>query len=516
MLFHTWTFFIFFIVTIVGFWVLRPTRFWLHWILLASAVFYGWWHPYYLLLVFYSTALDYFIVGWMERGPRLSKPGWRLSASVLVLVGAVVIGLMAPGGWGGLTTAVVFFAVVLSVGHWLRSRRAWLWVSIINNLSVLVFFKYAGFAIENLNTLLARLGAGQLPSAELLMPPGWEYVLPVGISFYTFQSMSYTIDFYRSIIAREPSFVRFAAFVTFFPQLVAGPIERAKNLLPQFSKTPRVTLADASDGASLFLVGLFKKVVLANYLGAYVDRVYGDFATQGGAALALATFAFGWQIYFDFSGYTDMARGVARCMGFRLMLNFRNPYLAMSLADFWSRWHISLSTWFRDYVYIPLGGSRGGSLRLWRNLLITFVVSGLWHGAAWTFLIWGMLHGLGLIANRGLEQTDWWCYRCPRLVKRMVVFAFVCFVWVFFRAESLGQAVEILQRIFTTGWTDPRMPLLLLLLVVSVWVYQFVYESPLRSWLEKPPVKVGLAAVMILWMLLFAPGGGEPFIYFQF
>ncbi len=516
MLFHTWTFFIFFIVTIVGFWVLRPTRFWLHWILLASAVFYGWWHPYYLLLVFYSTALDYFIVGWMERGPRLSKPGWRLSASVLVLVGAVVIGLMAPGGWGGLTTAVVFFAVVLSVGHWLRSRRAWLWVSIINNLSVLVFFKYAGFAIENLNTLLARLGAGQLPSAELLMPPGWEYVLPVGISFYTFQSMSYTIDFYRGIIAREPSFVRFAAFVTFFPQLVAGPIERAKNLLPQFSKTPRVTLADTSDGASLFLVGLFKKVVLANYLGAYVDRVYGDVATQGGAALVLATFAFGWQIYFDFSGYTDMARGVARCMGFRLMLNFRNPYLAMSLADFWSRWHISLSTWFRDYVYIPLGGSRGGSLRLWRNLLITFVVSGMWHGAAWTFLIWGMLHGLGLIANRGLEQTDWWCYRCPRLVKRMVVFAFVCFVWVFFRAESLGQAVEILQRIFTTGWTDPRMPLLLLLLVVSVWVYQFVYESSLRSWLEKPPVKVGLAAVMILWMLLFAPGGGEPFIYFQF
>ena len=237
---------------------------------------------------------------------------------------------------------------------------------------------------------------------------------------------------------------------------------------------------------------------------------------QGGVALALATFAFGWQIYFDFSGYTDMARGIARCMGFRLMLNFRNPYLAVSLADFWSRWHISLSTWFRDYVYIPLGGNRVDGLKLQRNLLITFVISGLWHGAAWTFLIWGALHGLGLIANRGLEQTVWWRDRFPPLAKRLVVFVFVCFAWVFFRAESLSQATAILQRIFVTGWADPQMPLLLLLLVVSVWVYQFVYESALRSWLEKPPVKVALALAMILWMLLFAPGGTEPFIYFQF
>ena len=516
MLFHPWTFFIFFIAPIAGFWVLRPTRFWLHWILLASAVFYGWWHPYYLLLVFYSTALDYFIVGWMERGPHLAKPGWRFAASVALLIGAIVVGLTAPAGWGGLAAAIGFFAAVLAVGHWLRSRRDWLLVSIINNLSVLVFFKYAGFAIENLNTLLARLGVGQLPSAESLMPPGWEYVLPVGISFYTFQSMSYTIDFYRGIISREPSFVRFAAFVTFFPQLVAGPIERAKNLLPQFSKIPRVKLVDVTDGASLFLVGLFKKVALANYLGLYVDRIYGDVGLQGGVALALATFAFGWQIYFDFSGYTDMARGVARCMGFRLMLNFRNPYLAVSLADFWSRWHISLSTWFRDYVYIPLGGNRVDGLNLQRNLLITFVISGLWHGAAWTFLIWGALHGLGLIANRGLEQAAWWRDRFPPLAKRLVVFVFVCFAWVFFRAESLSQATAILQRIFVTGWADPQMPLLLLLLVVSVWVYQFVYESALRSWLEKPPVKVALALAMILWMLLFAPGGTEPFIYFQF
>ena len=516
MLFHTWTFLLFFAVTIAGFWALRPTRFWLHWILLASAVFYGWWHPYYLLLVFYSTALDYFIVGWMERETRLAKPGWRMVASFAVFVGSVLIGLLVPAGWGGLAMAVGFFAVVLAVGHWRRSRRCWLVVSVINNLSVLVFFKYAAFAIENLNALLAQVGASLLPSAEALMPPGWEYMLPVGISFYTFQSMSYTIDFYRGNIAREPSFVRFATFVTFFPQLVAGPIERAKTLLPQFSKRPRVTVADICDGVSLFLVGLFKKVSLANYLGLYVDRIYSEAATQGGAALALATFAFGWQIYFDFSGYTDMARGVARCMGFRLMLNFRNPYLAVSLADFWSRWHISLSTWFRDYLYIPLGGNRVGSLKFCRNLLITFIVSGLWHGGAWTFLIWGVLHGLGLIVNRALEQVGWWRDGCPCLLKRLGVFVFVCFAWVFFRAESLGQAVEILQRIFTMGWVDPQMPLLLLLLVVSVWVYQFIYESPLRAWLEKMPIKVALTVAMILWLLLFAPGAGEPFIYFQF
>ena len=213
------------------------------------------------------------------------------------------------------------------------------------------------------------------------MPYGWSYVLPVGISFFTFQSMSYSIDFYLGKVARERNFLRFATFVCFFPQLMAGPIERAKHLLPQFRQPPPLRLADLSDGLSLFLVGLFKKLALANYLSLYVDRVYDNPGEQAAAALVLATFAFAWQIFFDFSGYTDMARGVARMMGFQLILNFNNPYLATGLGDFWSRWHISLSTWFRDYVYIPLGGNRHGAIATYRNLFITFLVSGIWHGA---------------------------------------------------------------------------------------------------------------------------------------
>ena len=415
MLFHTWTFLCFFVIVLGGFHALRRTSLWLHWLLLASYVFYGWWNPYYLGLILYSTALDFLAVQMMDRSNA--------------------------------------------------RRRLWLWISIINNLSLLFFFKYAGFFISNLNGLPGL----NLPQPENLMPFGLEYLLPVGISFYTFQSMSYTIDFYRGEIEREKSFVRFATFVSFFPQLVAGPIERARNLLPQFLRAPKVTREDFADGLSLFVLGLFKKLALANYLALYVERVYGAPGDFGGGALALATFAFAWQIYFDFSGYTDMARGVARMMGFRLMLNFNNPYLAVSLGDFWSRWHISLSTWFRDYVYIPLGGNRKGGRRMYANLLATFIISGLWHGAAWTFLVWGMLHGLGLVATRQLERSTWFRDRLPRFVKQIGVFLFVCFAWIFFRAESMSDAGLIISRIFSSAWTDPQIPLLMLVLVGATW-----------------------------------------------
>ena len=224
-----------------------------------------------------------------------------------------------------------------------------------NNLCLLATFKYAGFLTENLNALLAALGG-----RYVIPVPDW--LLPVGISFYTFQSMSYTIDCYRGRIQPEPRFVRFATFVSLFPQLVAGPIQRASNLLPQLQQEQKITRADVTDGLSLFLVGLFKKVALADYLALYVDKVYGAPGQYQGPALLLATAAFGWQIYFDFSGYTDMARGIARMMGYKLMLNFNHPYLAQGLGDFWSRWHISLSSWFKDYVYIPLGGNRGGQV----------------------------------------------------------------------------------------------------------------------------------------------------------
>ncbi len=263
-----------------------------------------------------------------------------------------------------------------------------------------------------------------------------QVILPIGISFHTFQSMSYTIDAYKGVIQTERSFIRFLTFVSFFPQLVAGPIERASNLLPQLQGTPRITRTDLADGLSLFLVGFFKKVALADYLALYVDRVYEAPSQFAAPALILATVGFAWQIYFDFSGYTDMARGIARVMGFHMMLNFNNPYTATDLGDFWSRWHISLSTWFKDYLYFPLGGNRRGEWITYRNLIITFVVSGIWHGANWTFVVWGALHALGRCCTREIERADWYTNRVPKLFKQAWVFVFVCFAWIFFRART--------------------------------------------------------------------------------
>jgi D-alanyl-lipoteichoic acid acyltransferase DltB (MBOAT superfamily) len=210
-----------------------------------------------------------------------------------------------------------------------------------------------------------------------------------------------------------------------------------------------------------------------------------------------------------------MARGVARMMGFRLMLNFNNPYLATGLGDFWSRWHISLSTWFRDYVYIPLGGNRAGAKRMYLSLLATVIISGLWHGAAWTFLVWGALHGVGLVATRGLERSDWYCEKLPRFAKQSVVFLFVCFTWIFFRAESMPDAWLIIARIFGAAWTDPQVPLLMLALVGAAWAYQFAHESRWRTLLQPAWVRVGLVVGMLLFISLCSSGGGE-FIYFQF
>jgi D-alanyl-lipoteichoic acid acyltransferase DltB (MBOAT superfamily) len=229
----------------------------------------------------------------------------------------------------------------------------------------------------------------------------------------------------------------------------------------------------------------------------------------------MATFAFAWQIFFDFSGYTDMARGVAKFMGFNLILNFNNPYLATGLGNFWSRWHISLSTWFKDYVYIPLGGNKGGRLLTYRNLFLTFFISGIWHGANWTFVIWGALHGLGVLITRELERSVFYRERVPRLVKQLGVFVFVCFAWIFFRAGSLDDALLIVNRIFTAAWRDPHMPALMLFLVAVIWLYQFCYESRFREFLQTSVVRVGAAVFMVLYLCLCASGGGA-FIYFQF
>jgi D-alanyl-lipoteichoic acid acyltransferase DltB (MBOAT superfamily) len=530
MLFHTWPFLLFMLVVLPVFYALRRTRWWVPWLLVASYFFYGWWNPYYLLLVFYSTALDYLLVTFMAHcpvaGPEQTPPQQqpprdrvlRIAFGVSSLL-ALALGAAALAGPSTLRPTFVAFAalvLLMAVGAWLGSRRVWLLISLVNNLALLLFFKYARFVAENVNYLLASLHAGvRLPDPGTLMPHGLSYVLPVGISFFTFQSMSYTIDFYSGKVARERDFLRFATFVCFFPQLMAGPIERARHMLPQFHRPPAFRVQNLTDGLSLFLVGLFKKVALANYLAAYVDPIYDRPGVYGAPALLLATFAFAWQIFFDFSGYTDMARGVARMMGFNLILNFNNPYLASGLGEFWSRWHISLSTWFRDYVYIPLGGSRNGTLATYRNLFIVFLVSGIWHGAAWTFAVWGVLHAAGVMLTRELERSSFYREKVPTPLKQAWVFLYVCFAWIFFRAGSLSDAGLIVNRIFTAVWTNPYFPALMLGLVAAVWLYEFIYESTLRPVLRFAPVRVGLAVLMLLYLSL-CPAGEKAFIYFQF
>lgn len=484
MLFHTWTFAVFFLIFYPVYLALRKTRAGTPWLLLASYVFYGAWNPSYLLLIVWSTTVDYLAVVAMARTGR---------------------------------------------------RRIWLAVSIVNNLSLLGFFKYGGFVVENFNALLswARIPyAVSLPDISFVtdtlngllaqlgvsytLAPLSQFLLPVGISFYVFQSMSYSIDFYRGNVEREPSFIRYATFVSLFPQLVAGPIERARNLLPQLRRPSNLSRQDVADGLSLFVVGLFKKVALADYLARYVGPIYERPGEYGAPALILATFAFAWRIYFDFSGYTDMARGIGRMMGIRLMLNFNNPYLATGLGDFWRRWHISLSTWFRDYVYVPLGGSRKGELRTYVNICLTMIVSGLWHGANWKFLIWGSLHALGYCCTKSLERTPFYRQRVPTFLKQLGTFGFVTFAWIFFAADSAGKAWSIITRICTAGWADPRCPWLMLALVLSVWLYQFVYESKIRRVLALAPVRVVLVVLMVFYVAVAGGSGDQPFIYFQF
>ena len=470
MLFHTWTFILFFLIFYPVYLVVKGTRLRVPWLLAASYVFYGWWNPLYLVLILWSTSVDYLAVVAMARSRR------------------------APTDQP-------------SVGA--RWSRPWLAVSAVNNLGLLGFFKYGGFVTDNVNGLLAGLNVPyQLPA------PG--FLLPVGISFYVFQSMSYTIDYYRGSVEQEPNFLRYATFVSLFPQLVAGPIERAKNLLPQLQSAPKITRHDVADGLSLFVVGLFKKVALADYLALYVDPVYAAPGEHQAPALVLATFAFAWQIYFDFSGYTDMARGVGRMMGIRLMLNFNNPYLATGLGDFWRRWHISLSTWFRDYVYIPLGGNRKGEVRTYVNICLTMLISGLWHGAAWTFVIWGALHAVGYSLTRALESSSFYRERVPMLLKQGLTFLFVTFAWIFFRAESLADARLIVARIFGFGWADPACPLLMLVLIFAVWLYQLAHESKAQWILRPAPVRVGVVVAMLVYVSTFAASTGQPFIYFQF
>jgi D-alanyl-lipoteichoic acid acyltransferase DltB (MBOAT superfamily) len=476
MLFHTWPFAVFLLLVLPIFYALRKTRLWLPWLMAASYFFYGWWNPYYLGLVLYVTVIVFAVAALIDRPP---DDGVRTGGR----------------GW-------------------------WLFLGAAATVGPLLFFKYGRFIEENVNAVLGALRLPvRLPDPAALMPSGLPYLLPIGISFFTFQSLGYLVDLYLGKVPRERNLFRLAGFVCFFPQLLAGPIERAGHLLPQLARFPAIRLQNFTDGLSLLLLGLFKKVAVASYLALYVDRVYDHPEACGAPALVLATIAFGWQLFFDFGGYTDMARGVAKLMGFHLVLNFNHPYLADSVADFWRRWHISFSRWILDYIFMPLQmrwrGWAWPRLATAAALLVTFLFSGIWHGSAWTFVVWGGLHGLGLVVTRELERSAFYRKRVPRLAKQAAVFLYVSSAWIFFRADSLPEALRIVGRIFAEGWQSPNIPIMMVALVVAVWAYQALCESRFRERLEAGWVRVGLAVLMALCLWLGSSGVGA-FIYFQF
>jgi alginate O-acetyltransferase complex protein AlgI len=373
-------------------------------ILLASYVFYGWWDWRFLSLIAFSTVLDYII------GIQLTKSKPQFN------------------------------------------RRAWLFLSIGVNLGLLAFFKYFNFFAESFVNAFSLFGS----SFEVNR---LSIILPVGISFYTFQTLSYSIDVYKGKLQPTKDFVAFGAFVSFFPQLVAGPIERATNLLPQFFKKRTFDYDQSVDGLRQILWGLFKKVVIADNCAEFANLIFNNSENYGGSTLVLGAIFFTFQIYGDFSGYSDIAIGVSRLFGFNLMQNFAFPYFSRDIAEFWRRWHISLSTWFRDYLYIPLGGSKGGTLMKVRNIFIIFLVSGFWHGANWTFVAWGGLNALFflplLLTKRNRNNVDdiakgSYLPSLSELVKVLSTFALTVFAWIFFRASSLQHAFDYIDGIFSS------------------------------------------------------------------
>ena len=423
-------------------------------------------------------------------------------------------------------TTLVSYASGLLIEAKPKRKTLWMVVSVVASLSVLFFFKYYNFVAGSIGGLLG---------VDLTL----RLVLPVGISFYTFQTLSYSIDVYRGRIRAERNVLYYALFVSFFPQLVAGPIERPENLLPQLHAEHRLNGTDVAIGAKRMLAGFFKKIVVADTVAVYVDAVYTRPGETGGLAIVVATVLFAVQIYCDFSGYTDIAIGCARVMGYRLMQNFERPYSAESIRAFWARWHISLSSWFKDYLYIPLGGNRKGRGRMLLNLFIVFVVSGLWHGAEWTFVLWGVLHGIyrvvGELTAKPRERLyekagiDTSC-RAVRALRMAVTFALVCFAWIFFRANTVADLGQLLTALFTTAGVDTMVADLgmtlsgALTVVLSIATMVLIDRRLTRErYVETYGARLfgGTAlylvwAVALAWLALLASGGSSAFLYFQF
>ncbi len=405
-------------------------------------------------------------------------------------------------------------------------RRRLVIASVVGNLGVLAVFKYYGFFVESAVELLTAMGVQA-------HPPLLEIVLPVGISFYTFQTMSYTLDVHRGKLEPTRSLLDFANFVAFFPQLVAGPIERASHLLPQLARIgERGRKGDAS-GWGMIAVGAFKKVVIADNLASVVEMTYADPAATYAPALWLGTYAFAIQIYCDFSGYSDIAVGLGRLVGVDIMQNFRSPYAAGGAREFWRRWHISLSTWLRDYLYVPLGGSRRGPARTRTNLMLTMVLGGLWHGAAWHFVLWGAYHGLLLVFGRTAAVARA-AGKLPDLVRRLVWFHLVCLGWALFRADSLGDCRVVLRKLLDVSqwhlgeWLaivrntgESRYIGLTALTIVAVVLLQNLTRTGSDRvvallWRVHPIVRLWIIAWVLFACVVLSPEEPPPFIYFQF
>ncbi|MEG3640349.1 MBOAT family O-acyltransferase [Magnetococcus sp. PR-3] len=470
MIFHSIDFIIFFIVVISLYWQL-PRREQTLFLLLSSYFFYGYVHPWFLLLILTSTVVDY----------------------------------------------VCGRSIAAGVGH----RKAWLVLSLATNLGLLGVFKYFNFFVENISLLLTGLGFSGLETTL-------QVVLPVGISFYTFQTISYTVDVYRGKLQACKNPMDFAVYVSFFPQLVAGPIERATHLLPQIQKPRRIDRTDIYEGLLLILWGFFKKLVIADNVAEVANQVF-YLKEPSFFILWAGVFAFAVQILADFSAYTDIARGVARLLGITLCQNFNHPYFAVSPADFWRRWHMSLSYWIRDYLYIPLGGSHGAWFMAARNLLITFVLCGLWHGASWNFILWGAYHGLLILTFRGLTNLAYphWVHAgWFRPVRVLFMFVLTCIGWLIFRETNL----ELLVRdLLLSPWHSSSADLLLAMFLFSkallfglpLWLHGFYDQWQLGAWLKQRPARFILGSQLFAisaFVLILVARSKVPadFIYFQF
>lgn len=515
-------------------------------LLIASYVFYAWWDIRLLFLIVTSTVINYccgILIAKPSMGQReqITASLWIISSCFLFVTvqwqkaQASFGSFVSSSNWkilfswdlGWVILGVVILFVILFKLLYSRiefrektRRTIFLTIAIMANLGILGFFKYYNFFIDNVEWLFRGLHLD--PSTFHL-----NILLPIGISFYTFKGISYCVDIYRSEIFPAHSYVDFAGFIAFFPALLAGPIDRASNLLRQFSEKRKPTLDQTIRGLHLILYGLFKKVVIADSVVRTVNSVYGSTGYVSWIDIVVATFLFTLQIYCDFSGYTDMARGIAKLFGFNLMINFKFPYFSQNPREFWSRWHISLSTWLRDYLYIPLGGNRHGTKKIYRNLMITMVLGGLWHGAAWNFILWGFYHGILLSIHRGFQSVSGTVrssqYFWISLSKGAFFFFLTCYGWLLFRAPSLEKIISFTSTLIfdfgniNFGATKPRLAALVGLPIFLI-IEGVEGLGGGKAFYEKTPVPIwtALYASMIFCIGIGLTTEAAQFIYMDF